>query len=122
MLMRYHWGLGVGHIYTYAHTQSQTNAATAEGHSGQFEGAVGDDGHEGSLVALISDPTADSDNLHQTLAECDSPDFDKAMDVCDDIDDSYWVDNPEDPYDDAMPYSSGDDELAVDMDDMYGSP
>jgi hypothetical protein len=102
MVMRYYWGMGVGHVYSHGQTAVvPTTSATT-----QIPDMTTDANYEAALEPRIPDQDCESDRE-------DHPEF--------------GLDNREDDWTDTEEYLADElsrvdeeEELIIDMDDMYG--
>jgi len=96
MLMRYHWGLGVGHIYCHGRTEAPSTSTDTQ----------------------TINTAADEDSVNE-----EPPDDDNASDA--ENPELGFDDNHEDDWTDIEEGSENEpeeeDEIIVTMDDMYGS-
>jgi hypothetical protein len=103
MLMRYHWGLGIGHLYSHGKTTGNSTASTATSSSAQASNA---EPTETEQVSVRQD--------HQSDSDVEDPEL--------------GFENREDDYlgeedvvsEDELGVESDDSGLLA-MDDMYGS-
>jgi hypothetical protein len=108
MLMRYHWGLSIGHVYTHGHecTNEGVNWSDFTGcyHSANADEAPGPPNQD----QLMEEPNQINDHDHD-LGGTDGSGSDS--------DDEDWV--PSESHSEDNSQSSNDEYLA-DIDDMYG--
>lgn len=118
MLMRYHWGLGVGHLYSCQDNEANLTAPSAPVISDSVSSAAGQcDNHQGVSEEHIDN--VDEDNLHHSVTvepvnEGNSPE--------------HSLKNMEDDFldvDDPHPGVNEDDEVLEDdvlemLEDMFG--
>lgn len=64
--MRYHWGLGVGHVYSHQDNEAEPTASSAPAISDSASSAGQRDNHQG--VSEEHRDTVDDDNLHCSIA------------------------------------------------------
>jgi hypothetical protein len=64
MLMRYHWGLGIGHVYSHGHTRIHVNQTATPATTQTFQASAGIDDLEPVEVADFQD---DSDIENREL-------------------------------------------------------
>ena len=102
MLMRYHWGLAVGHIYSYGQRANiPTNSTTAQAFGSTTDADSGDE----------ADPEA-HDLIDDSNAENRELGFDNNEDD--------WIDESGEDDDGPVGAEDDDDDVIVAMNDMYG--
>jgi hypothetical protein len=109
MLMRYHWGLAVGHIYSHMESKSQHTHHIDSLHGRDVEGAVDDDAtqhiKEDSEGTALERGEVDDDIVEKAISEQDEQDSDIS---------NYGGGSGEDDVDDV------DDVDLLEFDEMYG--
>jgi len=95
MLMRFHWGLAVGHVYT--HQQPCTNGSVVWGNSGQnLQSSNGPEDLEVSNRTRMDEDIIGS-GTDGSGSESDDDDYEPSEDEedDDDDDDEHWLDTNE---------------------------
>jgi hypothetical protein len=105
MLMRYHWGLAVGHVYSHARWPNIPANSITESSADEWD-AMNEDVHESRVQDQDATSNTDSDWENPELG------FENREDDC--------IDSGEDPESEPERVDDGDDELFVAIDDMYG--
>jgi hypothetical protein len=112
MIMRYHWGLAVGHTYTHCHAADAASALMGSSSSPDHEdteGALAEDTYPASSsrqdmdVAEDESSNSDAENLELGLEDLEDVDFE--------YDEESGGEGERDP---------SDDETFIAMDEMYG--
>lgn len=100
MIMRYHWGLGVGHVYTHARSSGTSDRSQAH----YFESQD---------IEATEDETG---NIHPTENDPDNPEFGLENRE----DDGWDTDEAEDGDSNSLHPDFSDDDILIAMNDMYG--
>ena len=92
--MRYHWGLGVGHVYSHQDNEAEPTASSAPATSDSASSAAGQrDNHQGVSEEHID--TVNEDNLHRSVAVEPVDEGDSLEHSLENIEDDFLdVDNP----------------------------
>jgi hypothetical protein len=106
MMMRYHWGLGVGHVYSHGQNAASNSSTSTTAMRTVDIGADTGSVHEGIPEWCQQGQDDGSDTENPELG------FDNREDD--------WIDLREDDYEGEVDDEDEDEELMVAMDDMYG--